>query len=163
MVNSFKPGDVVVTDFGSFQHWSIVTDRKCKQSKPMLISATKRNGTVKEEPWDVVTQGKNTYVADVTYTKPLLNILKDARSQIDIWKYSIFNDNCEHFVNSVIGLNISSTQIKALFVGGTAGAFLVNQIAKEPTKMKQACGAAILGAMAVSAVRAKEKPTFKSY
>jgi hypothetical protein len=53
-----QAGDVVVTTFGMDQHWSLVSDKFCSLGKNMLISATKRTGTVREEPWDDVTQGK---------------------------------------------------------------------------------------------------------
>jgi hypothetical protein len=51
-----QAGDVVVTTFGMDPHWSLVSDKFCSLGKNMLISATKRTGTVREEPWDDVTQ-----------------------------------------------------------------------------------------------------------
>jgi hypothetical protein len=41
----------------------------------MLISATKRTGTVQEEPWDDVTQGKHTYIAVSNTEKSIPQIL----------------------------------------------------------------------------------------
>ena len=49
-MNSFpKTGAAVITDFGPYDHYSIVSDRLGQDGKPMLISHTQRNGTVKEE------------------------------------------------------------------------------------------------------------------
>ena len=90
-------GDVVVTQFDIYQHWSIVSDQCCSLGKNMLISATKRTGTVQEEPWDDVTQGKQTYISDVSTEKSIPQVLSDARSQIGSWKYSLTDGNCEHF------------------------------------------------------------------
>ncbi|MCF6441060.1 hypothetical protein L1077_16610 [Pseudoalteromonas luteoviolacea] len=78
-----QPGDVVVSQFGLYQHWAVVSDMVCSQGKNMLISASKRTGTVKEEPWDTVTQGSHTYVAAIETEKSVIQILNDARSQID--------------------------------------------------------------------------------
>jgi hypothetical protein len=70
-----QTGDVVVTQFGLYQHWSVVSDRLCSLGKNMLISATKRTGTVQEEPWDDVTQGKHTYIAVSNTEKSIPQIL----------------------------------------------------------------------------------------
>jgi hypothetical protein len=71
-----QAGDVVVTQFGIYQHWSLVSDRLCSLGKNMLISATKRTGTVQEESWDDVTQGKHTYVAVSNTEKSISQILR---------------------------------------------------------------------------------------
>lgn len=57
-IQNLNAGDIVVSNFDVYQHWSLVSDSLCEKGLPMLISATKRNGTVQEESWDVVTQGK---------------------------------------------------------------------------------------------------------
>lgn len=89
-----SPGDVVVTNIGLYQHFSVVSDLICALGKPMLISATDRNGTVQEETWGVVTQGKETYVADIPTTLSVAQILANARSQIGKWKYSLIKSKC---------------------------------------------------------------------
>ena len=99
-----KPGDIIVTDFGIYQHWSLVTDRICSKGTYMLLSATKRNGTVEEEAWDGVTQNKPSYVADIVLSKPLVDVLAAARSQIGLWAYTVSTNNCEHFVHEVCGV-----------------------------------------------------------
>ncbi|MEJ1334534.1 MAG: lecithin retinol acyltransferase family protein [Candidatus Sedimenticola sp. (ex Thyasira tokunagai)] len=152
-----NPGDVVVTDFGVYQHWSLVTDRVCDQGKPMLISATKRNGTVREEPWDVVTQGKNTYVANVETSKPIHQLLADARSQIGTWAYSVTSKNCEHFINWTSGLKVTSKQVVAGVGGAAAGATLVGMLSENPKLLKFLGGALVVGGIAVVTTRAVEK------
>ena len=44
---------VVIVYMGLYQHWALLSDRT-RDGKPMLISNTRRNGTVKEESWDQV-------------------------------------------------------------------------------------------------------------
>lgn len=124
-----NPGDVVVTNLGVYQHWSTVTDKFCSLGNYMLISATKRNGTVQEEPWHIVTDGKETYVAEIELGLPIAQILSNARSQIGNWGYSVTSNNCEHFVKWSSGLKVSSTQVKA-GVGGAAAVLATKAIEK---------------------------------
>ncbi|MDY0208342.1 MAG: lecithin retinol acyltransferase family protein [Pseudomonas sp.] len=152
-----NPGDVVVTDFTGYQHWSLVSDKLCEQGKPLLISATKRNGTVREEPWDTVTLGKETYVADVSYARPISEVLAMARSQIGQWRYSLTSNNCEHFVKWVAGLEVSSKQVVSGVAGALVGATAVGLIAEKPTTAKFLGGALLLGGLAVIASKASEK------
>lgn len=153
-----KPGDVVVSDFGVYQHWSLVTDQVCEQGSPMLISATKRNGTVKEEKWIDVTQGKYTYVTNISFDRPLIDVLADARSQIGSWVYSVTNNNCEHFVKKITGLKVTSKQVTAGITGAAAGATLVATLSENPKAIKILGVAALIGGIAVLAAKATEKP-----
>lgn len=152
-----QPGDVVVTQFGLYQHWSLVSDRVCSLGKNMLISATKRTGTVQEEPWDDVTQGKHTYVVESNSNKSTDKKLSDARTQIGKWKYSVVDNNCEHFVKWCSGLNVSSSQVKAGVGGATIGGIAVATIAKKPTVVKILGGAAFIAGLAVVASKAVQK------
>ena len=152
-----KPGDIVVTDFGIYQHWSLVSDQFCDIGKPLLISATKRNGTVSEEPWDIVTHGKETYVANISYSRPISEVLAMARSQIHQWQYSVTSNNCEHFVKWVAGLEVSSKQVVAGITGAVAGATAVGLFAERPTTAKFLGSALLLGGLAVIASKASEK------
>ncbi len=157
-----KPGDVVVTNFGIYQHWSLVTDRKCDEGNYMLISATKRNGTVKEEPWHIVTDGKETYVAQVEGELPLSQVLANARSQIGTWVYSVTDKNCEHFVKWASGIQVSSTQVKAGVAGALTGAAAVAAFSENPKLIKFLGGAIVIGGLAVYAAKALEKSTKKN-
>lgn len=152
-----KPGDVVVSDFGGYQHWSLVTDRFCAQGLPMLISATKRNGTVQEEPWAEVIQGKHTYVAQMETDKPAHQILSDARSQIGKWRYSLTHQNCEHFVKWATGLEVSSKQVVAGTTGAVVGAGAVALISENPKWFYFLGGALLVGGFAIAATKALEK------
>lgn len=151
------PGNVVVTDFGVYQHWSLVSDKVCENGKPMLISATNRNGTVEEESWDEVTQGRNTYVADVTYSRPFNEVIEAARSQISNWKYSVTEKNCEHFVKWATGLEVSSTQVKAGVAGAVIGVSLVGLLSENPKFANFLGGALVIGGLAVLGAKASER------
>ncbi len=152
-----QAGDVVVTQFGIYQHWSLVSDRFCSLGKNMLISATKRTGTVQEEPWDDVTQGKHTYVAISNTEKSIPQILSDARSQIGSWAYSLTDNNCEHFVKWSSGLKVSSSQVTAGVGGLAVGGLAVAVLAENPKAIKIVGGAVLLGGLAVMISKAVEK------
>ena len=152
-----QAGDVVVTQFGIYQHWSLVSDKYCSLGKNMLISATKRTGTVNEEPWDDVTQGKHTYVAVSNTEKSIPQILLDARSQIGSWAYSVTDNNCEHFVKWCSGLKVSSSQVKAGVAGAVVGAAAVAALAENPKAFKILGGAALMAGLVIMASKAGEK------
>jgi hypothetical protein len=152
-----QAGDVVVTQFGIYQHWSLVSDRFCSLGKNMLLSATKRTGTVQEESWDDVTQSKHTYVAISNSEKSIPQILSDARSQIGNWIYSVEDNNCEHFVKWSSGLKVSSSQVKAGVGGAAVGAVAVAALAENPKAIKILGGAVLLGGIAVMLSKAIEK------
>lgn len=152
-----QAGDVVVTQFGVYQHWSIVSDRVCSLGKNMLISATKRTGTVLEESWDDVTKGKHTYVAVSNSDKSTTQILSDARSQIGCWVYSVTDNNCEHFVKWSSGLKVSSRQVKAGVGGAAVGAVAAAALAENSKTMKIVGGAVLMGGLAVMASKAVKK------
>lgn len=157
-----KPGDIVVTNYSAYQHWSIVSDRVCAEGKPMLISATKRTGTVQEEPWDIVTNGKKTYVADVTPSKSIPQLLTDARSQIGSWPYSVTSKNCEHFVKWASNLQVTSSQVKAGVGGAMAGVAMVKLLSDHPKMINFLGGALLVGGLAVVTTKAVEKHTSNS-
>lgn len=158
MINiEVKPGDVVVTQIGPYQHYSIVSDRICSLGKNMLISATKRMGTVQEEPWDVVTEGKKTHTIVLNTDKSVPEILAEARSQIGKWSYSLTQRNCEHFVKWSSGLKVSSTQVKGGFVGMAVGGVGVAALSENPKALKILAGMVIVGGLAVMASKAIEK------
>jgi F0F1-type ATP synthase membrane subunit c/vacuolar-type H+-ATPase subunit K len=152
-----NPGDVVVSDFGLYQHWSLVSNKLCDNGRFMLISATERNGTVKEEPWSTVTKDKNTYIAKMTHSKPLSEVLKRARSKIGTWNYSVTGNNCEHFVKWAAGLEVSSTQVKAGIGGAIAGVAIVGAASENPNFIKFLGGAILVAGVAVAVAKATEK------
>nr|VVV06047.1 hypothetical protein AW0309160_03531 [Aliivibrio wodanis] len=152
-----QPGDIVATDFGFYEHWSIVTDQICEQGKFMLISATKRNGTVNEEPWDVVTQGKKTVVSNATPVISVEEMLNKARTQIGKWSYSVTSNNCEHFIKWASGVKVTSEQVVNGFAGGTAGLGLVAACSENPTPLKLLGGFVLGLGVAVAATKVTTK------
>lgn len=152
-----KPGDVVVTNMGIYQHWSLVSNRVCENGFYKLISASQRTGTVQEESWLEVTQGKKTYVAEYTSAVSVYDALTAARSQIGKWAYSVTGRNCEHFVKWATGLEVTSTQVKAGVAGAAVGAVSVAVLCKEPKLAKFLAGALIVGGIATFVARATEK------
>ncbi|MGF1805846.1 lecithin retinol acyltransferase family protein [Aliivibrio sifiae] len=137
------PGDLIKSNFGGYDHWSIVSDSLCENGKFKLISATKRNGTVKEEEWDVVVNDKYTVVSNVESKYSPCETIANARSQIDSWKYSLFNNNCEDFVYWASGINISSKQVVGSVTGATIGTAAVALFSDKPTSSKLLFGGAI--------------------
>ncbi len=125
-------GDIVVSNFGVYQHWSLVSDSLCKKGLPKLISATKRNNTVQEESWDVVTHGKHTYSAKVTYDRSVPEVLELARSQIGVWKYSVTDRNCKLFAKWATRSQTSSTQVVVGTTGALLGVILVGLCPENP-------------------------------
>jgi hypothetical protein len=137
-----KPGDFVVTQFSGYEHWSLVSDRLCEAGKYMLISATKRTGTVLEEAWDIVTGGKKTGVATINHTLSIDELLARARSQIGVWKYSVVNKNCEHFSNWAANQKVTSKQVVYALTTATIVTTAYTLISEKP---KWALGIGILG------------------
>lgn len=152
-----QPGDIIATNFGIYQHWSLVTDRFCDYGNFMLISATKRNGTVQEEPWDIVTDGKESYVVESDINSSVSEMLTKARSQIGKWSYSVTERNCEHFVKWSTGLEVESTQVKAGVVGVAAGVSLVGLLSEKPTLLKFLTTTLVVAGIAIIASKAKQK------
>ncbi|MFS1980810.1 lecithin retinol acyltransferase family protein [Vibrio lentus] len=152
-----KPGDIIATDFGFYEHWSIVTDNICDQGKYMLISATQRNETVDEEPWDVVTKGHKTVVSDATPVISVEDMLEKAREQIGIWKYSVISNNCEHFIKWASGAKVTSEQVVNGLAGGTAGAGLVAACSENPTLLKLLGGFVLGLGVAVATTKVTNK------
>lgn len=121
---------IVIVYMGVYEHWALVSD-KFSDGKPMLISNSWRNGTVREESWDQVVGNKPYKVHKIQSTKPVEYILSRARSAISRVKYSLTHYNCEHFVREVITGTAKSDQVrKAIGISGLAlGAyFLLSKI-----------------------------------
>ncbi len=152
-----SPGDIVVTNFSGYQHYSIVSNKRCDEGKPMLISASRRTGTVQEEPWDLVTRGKKTYPTRISHELPLHQILINARAMIGQWQYCVARRNCEHFVTHVLGLKSHSRQVDNGLIGAAAGLTLASALSEKPTVTKYLCSAAALAGAAVLASKAKRK------
>ena len=152
-----SPGNVIVTNFFGYQHWSLASDRFCRDGFPMLISATKRNGTVQEESWEMVTKGNDSYVANINTHIPVSEILRNARDQIGQWKYCLTSNNCEHFVKSCTNLEVTSTQVKAGIGGAVLGSVAVGAMAENPNLVKFLGGSLLVGGLAILLTRPSKK------
>lgn len=110
-IAGIPPGTVLDVDFGRFRHRAIAAYTGV-DGKPRLISATLRTGTVLEETWDAVVQGRKVTVISV----PRGNaegrvVVQRARQHIGRWTYDLFSRNCEHFVSMVITGRATSPQL----------------------------------------------------
>ncbi|EIF8196617.1 lecithin retinol acyltransferase family protein [Vibrio vulnificus] len=156
-----NPGDVIVSRFTfgpvPYQHWALASDRRCPKGYCYLISASDRTGTVKEEPAEDVIQGAPSYKADIVFKNSIPEVIAQARGQIDRWKYSVNDRNCEQFVNWAAGLGITSKQVingTALGVlGGTATALM----SEKPTWLKILGVGVACFALGVANTKAPEK------
>ena len=111
---------VVIVYMGLYKHWALMSDRT-RDGKPMLISNTWRNGTVKEESWDQVVGNRKFEVHSIEISTAPSLILAKARSCINRVKYDLLQYNCEHFVRELITGIAKCTQVKqALALGGLA-------------------------------------------
>ena len=111
---------LAIVHMGLYQHWALLSDR-IRDGKPMLISNTWRNGTVKEESWDQVVGNRNVELHNIQINASPSLIIARARSCIDRVKYDVLQYNCEHFVREIITGVAKSTQVKqALAVGSLA-------------------------------------------
>jgi len=152
-----RPGSVVATEMGGYQHYSIVSDGVCQLGNYRLISATQRHGTVKEESWDEVVKGRETYVADFDTHLSIAEVISRARGQIDKWKYSVTDRNCEDFIYESLGLKGSSRQVIAGAGGAIAGAILIDKLCENPAVLKYLAGSVLVAGIAISLVKAKKK------
>ncbi len=151
MISLSKTGHIVISDFGFYNHYSIISDRIGDDGQPMLISLTERNGTVKEENWTTATQGRPTKLFNTDGPLSPSKALQRARSQIGKVNYSLFSCNCEHFARWAYGLPVESKQI----VGGVVGAGLGYAVARSlGAKPVASCVAVfILSAIGIAMVK----------
>ena len=120
---------VVIVYMGLYQHWALLSDRT-KNGKPMLISNTRRNGTVKEESWDQVVGNRQFEVHNIQISTSPSLILARARGCIDRVKYDLLQYNCEHFVREIITGIAKSTQIKQFLAIGSLAAGAIYLMSK---------------------------------
>ena len=113
MTTDLPMGTVVAIDFGWFTHSALVSTYGA-DGKPMLISATRRTGTVLEEHWDAVVQGKPVTVVARPHTRShAMHIVANGRQFIRRWRYHATQANCEHFTSAVVSGKPFSPQVRA--------------------------------------------------
>jgi len=133
---ALRPGDLIMTSMGTYEHKSVVSDRRCPLGKPMLISATARTGTVREEPYDAVVMGRKTGYAQQQPNLPSHQVLEKARSQIGIWRYHLLTHNCEAFANWAGGLKVTSRQVNSTLSGAAISVCATKMICNNPRPAK---------------------------
>ena len=133
--DTLRPGQVIAISMGFYEHFAIVSDNKCSCEKPKLISATRRHSTVREEPYDLVVDGRKVSLVRTQSALPAHQILTNARSQIGVWRYDVLSKNCEAFANWASGLNVSSRQVNSGLSGAAIGLAATKMIAENPRPM----------------------------
>lgn len=78
----------------------------------MLISLSRRTGTVAEEPWDDVVRGRTVEPSRLRSELPSREVVRRARSQLGRRRYNFVTGNCEHFVREALGLPPRSQQLE---------------------------------------------------
>lgn len=78
----------------------------------MLISLSRRTGTVAEESWDEVVQGRAVKPSRLRSDLAPEEVVRRARSQIGRRRYNFVTGNCEHFVHEALGLPPRSWQLE---------------------------------------------------
>lgn len=121
LTTNLPMGAIVDIDFGLFTHRALVSGMG-RAGKPMLISATRRTGTVLEEHWDTVVQGKPVKLVARPHThRHAVQIVSRARQFIRGWRYHVTEANCEDFVSVVVTGKPFSPQVRTwAIVGGIA-------------------------------------------
>jgi len=132
MISLANAGHIVVSDFGFYNHHAIISNCIGNDGRPMLISLTKKNGTVKEENWTTVTQGRPTRLLNVDGPLSPLEALQRARSQIGKSKYSLLRFNCEHFARWTYGLPVESQQVGGGIIGAGLGYAIASSRGSKP-------------------------------
>lgn len=164
--DSLKPGEQIVIKMGVYEHQAIVSDRRCPLGKPMLISATTRTGTVQEEPYDTVVNGRragyapqqSTLSVDQVLALSVDQVLARARSKIGKWDYNILSQNCEHFANWARGLRMSSPQVKGAILGAASFAVATELISETPSLGKRMLSLAIGGLIGLTYTQVLKGP-----
>lgn len=129
-IGSLKPGGVIAVSEGGYSHWAIVTDHQ-DAGLPILISLSKRARAVKEESWEKVVGKKPWRSKGYLGQLPPGEVLDKARSQLGkSGIYSVFNNNCQHFVHWAHGLPKMSPEVQQTLKWGAAGAMAGYAIGK---------------------------------
>lgn len=154
--DTLRPGDLIVTSMGSYEHYSIVSDRRGPCGKLMLISARAETRTVREEPYDDVVRGKKTGPVRGQPELPAYVILANARSRIGTWRYNYMTQNCETFANWACGLKPTSRQVNGVLSGISVSVGATRMIAKNSRPgayLAIACIGALIGLSATQEMR----------
>lgn len=138
-----EPGSILALDCGYFTHFAFISDRIGADGYPMLIGASDRTGTVKEEMWSDIVGRSSFEIIENPGELSIVEVLRHARNQIGNWPYSLLKNNCEHFVNWASGLPKESKQVSSGVVSGIAIATATYALAEESKGLKALAGLAL--------------------
>ena len=99
----FVSGDVLKINYGAFDHYGIYTENGT------VIHNSKKNKKVEETSIERFSENNKILVSSIKSENPALTV-QTARKYLNI-PYSLFSDNCEHFVRMSCGLVKESTQV----------------------------------------------------
>lgn len=136
-----QPGQPVKIGRRGYNHYAIVSDRSAG-GKPMLISLSRRTGTVAEESWDAVVQGRRVTPSALRSELPAPEIVARARAQCGRKRYRLLTANCEHFVREALGLPARSRQLETAAGAGATSLLLALRLARVHPLVAVAAGAA---------------------
>jgi hypothetical protein len=117
------PGAVVsVPWFMGIRHVGLVTDTWLDDG-PTVISNSKAGGVI-EQTWTQFCAGHRAKFEAISGSRCGQHAVAWARRQLGS-SYSLFADNCEHFVREALGAKRESPQLQSAFVGLGLLAFAV--------------------------------------
>lgn len=138
-----EPFSILALDCGYFTHVAFISDRIGADGYPMLIGASERTGTVKEEMWSDIVGGSRFEIIENPGELSVVEVLRNARNQIGNWRYNLLNNNCEHFVNWASGLPKTSKQVASGVMLGATVAAATYALAEENKGLKALAGLAL--------------------
>lgn len=108
------PGTAVYVRCGLYDHVGIVTDRRgeAPPHAPFVISNSKRQGCVREEPWADFAGDDSVVQETYPGTLPPDEVVRRARALVGR-RYELLRFNCEHFVCEAHGVPAHSPQLAA--------------------------------------------------
>lgn len=121
----YSPGAMVKVLMGGYDHYAIVSER-ILNGLPMLISLSRRTGTVVEEAWEACAGGRKVVLSDDQGNLRPWQVLANARSRVGQIRWDFPRVTCEHFARWAHGLKVESKQVRnGLIIIGIIGALIL--------------------------------------
>ncbi|XP_072346658.1 phospholipase A and acyltransferase 2-like [Scyliorhinus torazame] len=114
-----EPGDKLERSDGLISHWGLYTGGSVihkgpanQETSSKIATGKTVPGMVKEDTYEIFSKGQKVKVHKSTLPSgENIKAVTEARKQIGSTTYNLFEDNCEHFVTSVVGER-RSTQVE---------------------------------------------------
>ena len=129
-----EPGDAVAvpsdTHGGKLDQYGIVTNYRCREGLPYVISADLESGEITEDTWEEFTGGADARVAELRGGKHWTTVVKTARSRLG-QRWDTVRSTSDNFVRWAHGLPQEHPQLVggvvkvAVAAGLTLGAALI--------------------------------------